>query len=80
MLFDGFAPVASAPVKAIEQSGGSPDQSIRYHSVVEGNCVFNRKGGEQPETNEQSVAKANLILAKPVGERASKSRTPDLTR
>ena len=52
---------ASAPVKAIEQSGESPDQSIRYRSVAEGNCVFNRKGGEQLEENEQSVTKVNSI-------------------
>jgi hypothetical protein len=51
----------SAPVKAIELSGESPDRGSRYLPVVDGNCVFNRKGGEQPETNEQSVAKVNLI-------------------
>ena len=63
--------VTSAPVKAIELSGESPDRGSRYLPVVDGNCVFNRKGGEQPETNEQSVAKANSILAKPVGEHPS---------
>lgn len=52
---------ARAPVKAIEQSGESPDQSIRYRSVAEGNCVFNRKGGEQLEAKEQSVTQVNLI-------------------
>ena len=52
---------ASAPVKAIEQSGESPDQSIRYRSVAKGNCVFNRKGGEQLAANEQSVTKVNSI-------------------
>jgi hypothetical protein len=50
-----LATVASAPVKAIELSGASPDRGIRYVPVVYGNCVFNRKSGEQPETNEQSV-------------------------
>jgi hypothetical protein len=44
----GFAPVAGAPVKATEQSGESPDRGNRYVPVVEGNCAFNRKGGEQP--------------------------------
>ena len=44
-----------APVKAVELSGASPDRGARYRSVVDGNCVFNRKGGEQPKTNEQSV-------------------------
>ena len=57
----GLTPVASAPVKAIELSGESPDQSIRYRSVAEGNCVFNRKGGKQPEANEQSVTQVNSI-------------------
>ncbi len=52
---------ASAPVKAIELSGESPDRRRRYHSVVDGNCVFNRKGGEQPETKEQSVTQVNSI-------------------
>jgi hypothetical protein len=52
---------ASAPVKAIELSGESPDRGSRYRPVVNGNCVFNRKGGEQPETNEQSVTQVNLI-------------------
>ena len=46
---------ASAPAKAIELSGESPDWGIRYRPIVDGNCVFNRKGGEQPKTNEQSV-------------------------
>ena len=53
--------MSSAPVKAIEQSGESPDQSSRYSSEVEGNCVFMRKGGEQLETKEQSVTKVNSI-------------------
>jgi len=44
----GLTSPARAPVKAIEQSGESPDWGIRYRPIVEGNCVFNRKGGEQP--------------------------------
>ena len=54
-VFHRLATPASAPVKAIELSGASPDRGIRYVPVVYGNCVFNRKSGEQPETNEQSV-------------------------
>ena len=50
-----------APVKAIEQSGASPDQRNRWCSVAESNCVFNRKGGEQLEAKEQSVTKVNSI-------------------
>jgi hypothetical protein len=52
---------ASAPVKAIELSGASPDRGSRYRPVVEGNCVFERRGGEQPETKEQSVTYVNSI-------------------
>ena len=52
---------ASAPVKAIELSGESPDRGNRYRPVSEGNCVFNRIGGEQLEENEQSVTKVNSI-------------------
>jgi hypothetical protein len=33
-------------VKAIELSGESPDLGRRYLPVAEGNCVFNRKGGD----------------------------------
>ena len=46
---------------AIELSGESPDRGIRYRPVANGNCVFNRKGGEQPKANEQSVTKVNSI-------------------
>jgi len=52
---DRGRPSASAPAKAIELSGESPDRGIRYRPVADGNCVFNRKGGEQPKANEQSV-------------------------
>ncbi len=57
-----LASVASAPVKAFDQKGESPFQARRYQPVVEnGNCVSVRKGGEQPETNDQSVTKVNSI-------------------
>ena len=64
-LFDGapvlYASTASAPVKAFDQKGESPFQARRYQPVVSGNCVSVRKGGEQPETNDQSVTKVNSI-------------------
>jgi hypothetical protein len=41
--------VASAPVKAIESFGGSPNQGNRYHPVTKSNCVSARQGGEQLE-------------------------------
>lgn len=56
-----LAACTSAPVKAIELSGESPDRGSRYRPVPEGNCVFNRRGGEQLEENEQSVTKVNSI-------------------
>ena len=55
------ATAASAPVKAFDQKGESPFQARRYQPVVSGNCVSVRKGGEQPETNDQSVTKVNSI-------------------
>jgi hypothetical protein len=32
-----------------------------WHSVTEGNCVAERRGGEQPEVNDQSVTQVNSI-------------------
>ena len=32
-----------------------------WHLVTEGNCVAARRGGEQPEVNDQSVTKVNSI-------------------
>ena len=34
---------------------------VFWHSVTEGNCVAARRGGEQPEVNEQSVTIVNSI-------------------
>ncbi len=57
-----YATAANAPVKAFDQKGESPFQARRYRPVVDsGNCVSVRKGGEQPETNDQSVTKVNSI-------------------
>ena len=55
VIFCGLTSTASAPVKAIELSGVSPDREIRYRPVANGNCVFNRKGGKQLTAKEQSV-------------------------
>jgi hypothetical protein len=57
----GLASEASAPVKAIELSGESPVRGLRYRPVAEGNCVNNRKGGEQLDAKEQSVTNVNSI-------------------
>ena len=79
MNYPQLTPTASAPVKAIEQSGESPDRGIRYRPVAEGNCVFNRKGGEQLEANEQSVPKVNSIRPSLSGS-ALASREPLISR
>jgi hypothetical protein len=50
-------------VKSIELSGESPDRGIRYRPVAEGNCVFERKGGEQLDANERSVTMCELDSA-----------------
>ena len=34
---------------------------VLWHSVIEGNCVAARRGGEQPEVNDQSVTQVNSI-------------------
>ena len=57
----GLTPAASAPVKAIELLGVSPDQGSRHLPEIDGNCVFMRKGGKQPEMKEQSVTRVNSI-------------------
>ena len=51
----------SASVVVFSQGGGSPLQADVLRPVAEGNCVLVRGGGEQPEANDQSVAKANSI-------------------
>lgn len=55
-LNQSFLPLC-APAKAFEQQGASPCQAKRYRPVSEGNCVSSRKGGEQPEVNDQSEIK-----------------------
>jgi hypothetical protein len=34
---------------------------VFWHPVTEGNCVAARRGGEQPEVNDQSVTQVNSI-------------------
>src|SRR5258708_19904787 len=63
----------SAPENAHQQWGESPHRTEHWLSVVEGNCVVERRGGEQPEANCQSInnTMANTIrpeaLASPLG-------------
>jgi len=53
----GLKPTASAPVKAIDQEGGSPFQANVTSLNNKSNCVAVRQGGEQLELNDQSVTK-----------------------
>ena len=63
----------SAPESAHQQWGGSPHRTEHWLSVAEGNCVVERRGGEQPEANDQSIIKKMInsirpdALASPLG-------------
>src|ERR1700730_1801384 len=55
----------SAPESAHEQWGGSPHRTEHWLSVAEGNCVAERRGGEQPEANDQSIIKKMMNSIRP---------------
>jgi hypothetical protein len=55
--FGGRACRPSAPESAHQQRGESPRRTEHWLSVAEGNCVAERRGGEQPEANNQSIIK-----------------------
>src|SRR6202051_1620389 len=54
-----------APESAHQPWGGSPHRTEHWLSVVEGNCVVERRGGRQPEMNCQSINKAKLNTIRP---------------
>src|SRR5271157_6583950 len=54
-----------APESAHQQWGESPHRTEHWLSVVEGNCVVERRGGRQPEMNCQSINKAMLNTIRP---------------
>src|SRR5260370_22605982 len=54
-----------APESAHQQWGESPHRTEHWLSVVEGNCVVERRGGEQPETNCQSINKTMMNTIRP---------------
>jgi hypothetical protein len=56
---------ASAPESAHQQWGGSPHRTEHWMSVAEGNCVAERRGGEQPEANDQSIIKKMMNSIRP---------------
>jgi hypothetical protein len=56
---------ASAPESAHQQWGGSPHRTEHWLSVAEGNCVAERRGGKQPEANDQSIIKKMINSIRP---------------
>lgn len=58
-------PSLSAPESAHQQWGGSPHRTEHWLSVAEGNCVAERRGGEQPEANDQSIIKKMINSIRP---------------
>jgi hypothetical protein len=57
--------MASAPESAHQQRGESPLRTEHWLSEAEGNCVVERRGGEQPEANCQSINKTMLNSIRP---------------
>jgi hypothetical protein len=55
----------SAPESAHQQRGGSPRRTEHWLSVAEGNCVAERRGGKQPEANNQSIIKKMMNSIRP---------------
>ena len=55
----------SAPESAHQQRGESPRRTEHWLSVAEGNCVAERRGGEQPEANNQSLIKKMMNSIRP---------------
>ena len=62
---DGTEAVPRAPESAHQQWGGSPHRTEHWLSVAEGNCVAQRRGGEQPEANDQSIIKKMMNSIRP---------------
>jgi len=66
---NGILPACGGPLRAPEsahqQWGESPHRTEHWLSVVEGNCVVERRGGRQPETNCQSINKTMLNTIRP---------------
>ncbi len=63
--WDGTEAVPRAPESAHQQWGGSPHRTEHWLSVAEGNCVVERRGGEQPEANDQSIIKKMMNSIRP---------------
>jgi len=55
----------SAPESAHQQRGESPRRTEHWLSVAEGNCVVERRGGGQPEANNQSIINKKMNSIRP---------------
>ena len=55
----------SAPESAHQQWGESPHRTEHWLSVAEGNCVAERRGGEQLEANDQSIINKMMNSIRP---------------
>ena len=58
-------PSLRAPESAHQQRGESPCRTEHWLSVAEGNCVAERRGGEQPEANNQSIINKMMNSIRP---------------
>ena len=63
--WDGTEAFPRAPESAHQQRGGSPRRTEHWLSVAEGNCVVERRGGKQPEANNQSIIKKTMNSIRP---------------
>jgi hypothetical protein len=54
-----------APERAHQQRGESPRRTEHWLSEAEGNCVVERRGGGQPEANNQSIIKTMMNSIRP---------------
>ena len=62
---DGTEAGPRAPESAHQQRGESPRRTEHWLSVAEGNCVVERRGGEQPDANDQSIIKKMMNSIRP---------------
>jgi hypothetical protein len=76
----------SAPESAHQQWGESPHRTEHWLSIVEGNCVVERRGGKQPEANCQSINKTMVNTIRPdalaslLGKGEAQNRKPTCER
>src|SRR6516165_2375936 len=64
-----------APESAHQQRGESPRRTEHWLSVAEGHCVVERRGGGQPEANNQSITKGTNTVGS-AGNGSTRRRDP----